>query len=189
MFWEIWKGQNSSCFKGNTMNVIEIMRHVTQWLRITHFLASIAAKHSSSVCDAVRVWGIHITLTIIRTSVRFVMWTPPQPRHLKLNVDGASTGNPSQAWGRDILHDDRGRIIFAFSHFYDVHTSTTTEAMGIRDSLLLSEARDLWDIVLKSNSRVLVDMLRSSHCTHWWLKSLWIDIMRCRNRYRAVNHW
>ena len=180
MLWEIWKGRNSSRFGGNTMNAIEIMRHVTQWLRSTHSLVPIAAKRLSSVCEALRVWGIHTTLTTIRTSVHFVMWAPPQLGHLKLNVDGASRGNPGQAGGGGLLRDHRGRIIFAFSLFYDVQTNTAAEAMAIRDGLLLCEARDLRDIVLESDSRVLVDMLHSGHCMHWRLKSIWIDIMRCR---------
>ena len=125
------------------MNAIEIIRHVTQWLRSTHSLVPIAAKRSSSVCEALRVWGIHITPTTIRTNVRFVMWTPPQLGHLKLNVDGASRGNPSQARGGGILRNHRGRIIFTFSHFYDVHTNTAAKATVIRDGLLLCEARDL----------------------------------------------
>ena len=148
----------------------------------------IAVKRSSSVCEALRVWGIHITPTTIQTSVCFVMWTPPQPRHLKLNVDGVSTSNPGQAGRRGILLDHRGCIIFAFLHFYDVQTNIAAEAMAIRDGLLLCEARDLRDIVLESDSRVLVDMLRSGHCTHWQLKSVWIDIMRCQTRLRAVSH-
>ena len=77
MLWEIWKGQNSLRFRGNTMNVIEIMRHVTRWLRSTYSLVPIAAKRSSSVCEALPVRGIHITPTTIQTSVHFFMWTPP----------------------------------------------------------------------------------------------------------------
>ena len=92
-------------------------------------------------------------------------------------MDGASRGNHGQARGGGILCDHRGRIIFAFSQFYNVYTNTAVEAMAIRDGLLLCEARDLRDIVLESDSHVLVDMVRSGHCTHWRLKSVWIDIM------------
>ena len=142
------------------MNAIEIMRHVTQWLRSTHSLVPIAAKRSSSVCEALRVWGIHITPTTIQTSVRFVMWAPPQPGHLNLNVDGSSRGNPGHVTGGCILLAHCGHIIFAFSQFYDVQTNTAAEAMAIRDGLLLCEACDLQDIVLELDSRVLVDIDR-----------------------------
>ena len=57
------------------MNAIEITRHITKWLRSTHYLVPIAAKRSSSVCEALRVLGVHITPMTIRTSVHFVMWT------------------------------------------------------------------------------------------------------------------
>ena len=72
------------------MDAIEIMRHVTQWVRSTHSLVPIATKPSSFVCKGLRVRGIHITPTTIWTSVHFFMWAPLQPGHLKLNVDGAS---------------------------------------------------------------------------------------------------
>ena len=170
------------------VNAIEIMRHVTQWLRSTHSLVPISAKRSSFICEALQVWGIHITPTTIWTSIRFVMWPPPQPRHLKLNMDGASRGNPGRAGRGGILRDHYGRIIFAFSHFYNLQTNTAAKARVIRDGLLLCEAHDLRDIVLESNSRVLVDMLHSGHCTHWRLNSVWIDIMQCQTRLRAVNY-
>ena len=90
------------------------------------------------------------------------MWTPPHLGHLKLNVDGASRGNPCPAGGGGILRDHCSRISFAFSHFYYVQTNTSAEAMAIRDGLLLCEARDLRDIVLESDSCVLVDMLHAA---------------------------
>ena len=60
--------------------------------------------------------------------------------------------------------------------------------MAIQDGMLLCEARDLRDIFLESDSRVLVDMLCSNHCTHCRLKSVWIDMMQCQTRLRAINH-
>ena len=70
------------------------------------------------------------TPTRIQTSVRFITWTPPQLGHLKLNVDGASRGKPGQARRGGILRDYCGHKIFAFPHFYNVHTNTTAEAKG-----------------------------------------------------------
>ena len=68
--------------------------------------------------------------------------------------------------GGGILRNYRDHILFAFSHFYDIQTNTIVEAMAIRDSLLLCEAHNLQDIVLELNSRLLVDMLCSVHCSH-----------------------
>ena len=75
----------------------------------------------------------------------FVMWTPSQLEHLNLNVDGASRGNLGHAWRgeEDILRGYLGRLIFAFSHFYNFKTNTVAEAMAIKDGLFLYETRNL----------------------------------------------
>ncbi|CAA7405713.1 unnamed protein product [Spirodela intermedia] len=91
----------------------------------------------------------------------------PPVGHLKLNVDGAARGNPEPVGGRGILRDPTGSIIFAFSYFYNIQTNTAAEAMAIRDGLLLCEERNLHDIVIESDSRVLVQMLRAGSCSHW----------------------
>ena len=70
-----------------------------QWLRSTYSLVPIAVKRSSSIYDALQVWGINITLTLIQTNVCLVTWTHPQPKHLKLNVDRASRSTLGQARG------------------------------------------------------------------------------------------
>ena len=82
-------------------------------------------------------------------------------------MDKASRSNPGPTGGGRILRDYRGWIIFSFSHFYDIQTNTAIEAMVVQDGFLLYEARDLRDIVLESDSRVLVDMLRPRHYAHW----------------------
>ncbi|CAA6674009.1 unnamed protein product [Spirodela intermedia] len=83
---------------------------------------------------------------------------------------------------------DLNLIIFAFSYFYNIQTNTAAEAMAIRDGLLLCEERNLHDIVIESDSRVLVQMLRAGSCSHWRLQSTWTDIMRCRARITTITH-
>ncbi|CAA6669476.1 unnamed protein product [Spirodela intermedia] len=108
--------------------------------------------------------------------------------HLKLNVDGAAHENPGLAGGGGNLRDHTRSIIFAFSHYYNVQTNTVAEAMAIHDGLLLYEECNLHGIVLESDSRVLVEMLRVGTCSHWRLRSTWMDIMCCREKINAITH-
>ncbi|CAA7399338.1 unnamed protein product [Spirodela intermedia] len=188
MLWEIWKGRNSSRFAGQVMRVTEIMRHVTQWLRSTHSLVPNKTKCLRFVCEAFGLWGLHIISTQTWTTIRSVRWTPPRVGQWKLNVDGASQGNPGPSGGGGILHDSTGCILFAFSNFYNIRTNTEAEAMAIRDGLLLCEEQNITNIVLESDSKVLVDMLRADSCPHWRLKNIWADIMRCRGRITTITH-
>ncbi|CAA6660791.1 unnamed protein product [Spirodela intermedia] len=120
--------------------------------------------------------------------MRTIYWRPPPIGHLKLNVDGAARGNHGPTRGGGILRNHTWSIIFAFSHYYDVQTNTAVEAMAIHDGLLLCEEHKLHGIVLESDSRVLVEMLRAGTCSHWQLKSTWMDIMRCRVRISTITH-
>ncbi|CAA6657157.1 unnamed protein product [Spirodela intermedia] len=87
------------------------MRHVTQWLRSTHSLVPNKTKRSRSVCEAFGLWGLHIIPTQTWTTVRSVRWTPPRAGQWKLNVDGASQGNPGSSGGGGILRDSTGYIM------------------------------------------------------------------------------
>ncbi|CAA6662395.1 unnamed protein product [Spirodela intermedia] len=108
---------------------------------------------------------------LAKISTQVVRWRLPLVEHLKLNVDGAVRGNPRLAGGGGILRDHTESIIFAFSYFYNIQTNIAVEAMAIRDSLLLYEERNLHDIIVESDSRVLVQMLGAGSCSHWRLQS------------------
>ncbi|CAA6674094.1 unnamed protein product [Spirodela intermedia] len=118
----------------------------------------------------------NIIPTQTRTTIRSVRWTPPRAGQWKLNVDGASGpsgggGNSGPSGGGGILRDSTGCILFAFSNFYNIRTNTVAEAMNT-DGLLLCEEQNIINIVLESDSKVLVDMLRADSCPHWRLKNI-----------------
>ncbi|CAA7395566.1 unnamed protein product [Spirodela intermedia] len=108
----------------------------------------------------------------LTTTIRSVRWTPPSVGRWKLNIDGASQGNPGPTRGGGILRDSIRCILFVFSNFYNIQTNTVAEAMAIRDDLLLCEEQNITNIVLESDSRVLVDILRADSCPHWRLKNI-----------------
>ncbi|CAA6672649.1 unnamed protein product [Spirodela intermedia] len=125
------------------------------------------ATCSASVCEALKTWGIPTLRTYTQITMCTVYWRPPPIGHLKLNVDGAARGNPRPARGGGILRDHTRSIIFIFSHYYDIQTYTAAEAMAIHVGLLLCEEYNLHGIVLESDSRVLVEMLRVGTYSHW----------------------
>ncbi|CAA6655179.1 unnamed protein product [Spirodela intermedia] len=130
------------------------------------FLSANKTKRSRSVCEAFGLWGLHIIPTLTWTTVRSVRWTPPRAGQWKLNVDGASQGNPGSSGGGGILRDSTGCILFAFSNFYNMQTNTVAEAMAIRDGLFLCEEQNITNIVLESDSKC------SGHVTCRLLSSL-----------------
>ncbi|CAA6674186.1 unnamed protein product [Spirodela intermedia] len=131
------------------MHAIEIMRHVTQWLRSTYSL--VPNKRN---------------VRILFTTIRSVRWTPSKAGRWKLNVDGASQDNSRPSGGGGILRDSVGCIFFAFSNLYNIQTNIVAEAMAIRDGLLLCEEQNITNIILEFDSKVLVDILRADSCPY-----------------------
>ncbi|CAA6659589.1 unnamed protein product [Spirodela intermedia] len=60
------------------------------------------------------LWGLHIIPTQTWTTIRSVRWTPPRVGQWKLNVDGASQGNPGPSGGGGILRDSRMHSLCLF---------------------------------------------------------------------------
>ncbi|KAL3534993.1 hypothetical protein ACH5RR_003454 [Cinchona calisaya] len=64
-----------------------------------------------------------------------VKWDCPPHGCLKLNVDGASKGNPGMAAGGGIIRDHYGQCIRAFSNSYQQQTNLQVEALALVDGL------------------------------------------------------
>ncbi|XP_010265050.1 PREDICTED: uncharacterized protein LOC104602891 [Nelumbo nucifera] len=79
--------------------------------------------------------------------------------YMKLNVDGASRGNPSPCGGGGIIRDGRNSFIYSFSNTYGTETNLVAKAMALLDSLHLVVALDLNKIMVESDSKILIDIL------------------------------
>src|SRR4051812_36205873 len=55
-----------------------------------------------------------------RQNYKTVVWKKPSPLIFKLNVDGASKGNPGEAGSGGIMRNHRGDLVFGFANYIGV---------------------------------------------------------------------
>lgn len=117
-----------------------------------------------------------------------IRWKKPSGKQLKLNVDGASKGNPRLAGGGGILRDSNGTYWAGFSHHYGSCTNMVAETRALLDGLSMCKDLGLRDIVIEIDSKVLFQWVKKGACSLWWLWKYWKDIMELIRLTNAQIH-
>lgn len=81
-------------------------------------------------------WGIHEENSNEERQNRVIKWIKPNQGELKLNVDGASRGNPGLVGGGGILRDHEGNMVMAFCKFFRKCTNMEVECRAMAEGLL-----------------------------------------------------
>ena len=117
--WLIWKGRNQLVFENKRLNP-KIDGHITdKVVEYTHYASKpLMSKH--------RI-------------MKQIRWEKPSNGWRKLNVDGASIGNPSRAGGGDLLRNKNGNWIGGFARRIGMANSFMAELWALRDGLLLCQ--------------------------------------------------
>ena len=117
--WLIWKGRNQLVFENKRLNP-KIDGDITyKAVEYTH-------------CASKPLMSKHRIMKQIR-------WEKPSNGWRKLNVDGASMGNPSRAGGGDLLRNKNGNWIGGFARRIGMANSFIAELWALRDGLLLCQ--------------------------------------------------
>ncbi|KAK9112949.1 hypothetical protein Scep_020468 [Stephania cephalantha] len=92
---------------------------------------------------------------------RWVRWDFPNTGWVKLNVDGASKGNPGPASFGGVMRDEHGCWLFGYMGHIGTASSTVAELWAIREGLKLAWQRGFHKILLESDSQPAVQYLMS----------------------------
>ncbi|XP_042944711.1 uncharacterized protein LOC122278598 [Carya illinoinensis] len=127
--------------------------------------------------------------------IKLITWSPLDRGRIKLNVDDGSCGNLGAAGGGGILRDYKGDVIGGFVHTYGHATNTIAECRAVYDGLWLCRQLNVWDVLVESDSVVIVGWLASGICKYWFLWNFWEEVkimvrelnVRFRHIYREAN--
>ena len=89
-----------------------------------------------------------------------VSWTTPHKGWVVFNTDGASKGNPGSAGGGGVLRGDRGEWKWAFTENMGYCSSMKAELKAILRGLRIAKEKGVSRLLVRSDSTVLVGMLR-----------------------------
>lgn len=91
-------------------------------------------------------------------------WTPHLVGMLKVNVDGASFGNPGLAGYGCVLRDSDGQIIWVKAGPIGVWNAVFVEVMVMLKGLRLLKAKDLRDCVVEGDSMTMFSWENGGGC-------------------------
>jgi ribonuclease HI len=124
-----------------------------------------------------------------KRKVQLISWKKPAGQQLKLNVDGSSIGNPGSAGGGGILRDSKGRCWAGFSRHYGNCTNMAAETRALLDGLRMCRDLGIRDIIVETDSNIVVQWLHKDTCSLWWLWEFWEEILELTRLLNAqVQH-
>ncbi|XP_058068856.1 uncharacterized protein LOC131218191 [Magnolia sinica] len=69
--------------------------------------------------------------------------------------------------GGGIYRKEDGELVFAFSHGYGLGTNNKAEFLAIYEGLSICANKGLWNVIVESNSKLVVDMLNRVSQMGW----------------------
>lgn len=112
-----------------------------------------------------------------------VKWNKPSEGWFKLNMDGASLGNPGRAGGGSVIHDHEGTGIKGFSRLIGHTTSVMAEFWALRDGLTLTYQLGLTCLEVELDAKIVVDLVLSTFVTNKDYSSLLNDCRYLLNKF------
>ncbi|KAI9191517.1 hypothetical protein LWI28_009422 [Acer negundo] len=109
---------------------------------------------------------------------RLVAWQRPPAGWFKLNCDGSCRGNPGSSGGGGVIRDDVGTVRGAYSAHFGHGTNNGAELRAITEGIALCKRLNLFNVIIGSDSKVVVDWLRAVKCTLWYLWDYCDDLLK-----------
>ncbi|TXG69366.1 hypothetical protein EZV62_004301 [Acer yangbiense] len=174
--WCLWNRRCKARMEGVYQGADQIWRSVRYWVR-------------SLAEDKVSSWDLNSTDFFIMKELqiqhhrvfarpgKFISWTKPPAGWIKLNCDGRCRGNPGNSRGGGVIRDCHGMAIAAFSSFFGNGTNNSAELTAIMEGIRLCKRLLHFNVIIESDSRIVVDWLRKGRCSLWYLWDFWEDLV------------
>ena len=86
---------------------------------------------------------------------------PPLPTYwFKLNTNGSSLGNPGLADGGGLIRNEKGEWVKGYARAIGNTTSAAAELWALRDGIRLCIALKLQAVVIKLDSKLMVELIK-----------------------------
>src|SRR3954466_2847479 len=100
----------------------------------------------------------------------------PSSKVIKLNIDGASKGNPGEAGIGGLFRNYNGDFIMGFASYLGTSTSIIAEAKAIYFGLHLAKENNLTNLWIESDSEIMVKILNGAMKPPWGIYYLYKQI-------------
>lgn len=174
--WALWKARCEA----------RMEEHTITWQKTTCQIKSMLAQVGNQITKARKTTAhdmqilraLNYLISIPRQwKVQLISWEKPLGIQLKLNVDGASKGNPGPSGGGGLLRDSLGTCWAGLAHHYGVCTNMMAETRALLDGLCLYRDVGVVNIMVETDSKVIAEWANKGTCSLWWLWDFWEDII------------
>src|SRR4051812_7434369 len=157
ILWNLWKSRNKAMFDSTVMNHSNIITAVQSQTCDTFHAFKLSLHRGKVSSEALTSFNLPTCDKKLNTQL--VIWKKPNLNIFKLNVDGASKGNPGIAGAGGLIRNSEGDFITGFFSYLERHTSFYAETQAIYTGLKLAYEFNLTHVWLKSDSELLVKIL------------------------------
>lgn len=185
--WEVWCERNKRRFEGKHSSPTTIYHRIIQRINNTKFPACSMTGDLSSL-SSLQHLSIATNLQKRRDPI-IVYWSPPPHGTFKLNIDGASKGNPGNGGGGGLIRDHKGDICLAFSHYYGRCYSLIAEARAMLDGLRYAALLGINLHIVESDSKILVSIIKEECSCPWRLLPIIAELRELVRRVKTnISH-
>lgn len=174
--WELWLARNEARYNGGLVNGYKICFKVKHWLVELSPLLRPSRATPSLFHAALYCLGMVPTPLTTKASL-LVRWYSPPCDILKLNIEGASCGNPGRAKCDGLLRDWKGKFVFAFSQSFGVITNSMAKAMALKFGLYYCYILGVSKVWVEIDSQVVCHWFNGMGIIPWSLQQVWDDIV------------
>ncbi|KAL6580790.1 hypothetical protein OROMI_006713 [Orobanche minor] len=101
-----------------------------------------------------------------------VRWYKPVVGYFKINMDGASKGNPGIAAAGGVIRNHLGHPIFLFSEFLGNRSNNFAEIYAIWRGLEFCHEQNLFKVWVEVDSKIALHLIEHSISCHWEIQGL-----------------
>eukprot|EP00253_Pinus_taeda_P001503 PITA_01503 len=110
------------------------------------------------IMKQIKETGLVRKATILDLELDF--WHPRPKGFLKLNIDGASKGNPGTADHGGVLRDNNGRIMFIFHGHLGKATNNMVELMAMEHCLEFLVQENYQNMIIEADSKLIINSVK-----------------------------
>lgn len=163
IFWEILVARCASNFEGKEMRARRICQRIINQVQLLS--TSFRPKTGTSLIQN------HI-LGIIGIQPKNLSSKPGRWFHserliegwVKLNVDWSAKYGLTSGW--EIICNDNGAFVAAFSTFYGKGTNNSAEFLALNEGLELCKAMGLMNVIIECDSQIVVNAIKQREVTN-----------------------
>ena len=176
--WWIWRWRNTRCFEDPEFRPLNPSRFIRskaeEYIQVFNKCSLISANP-----------------TVRDSSANLVQWFPPPEGWSKLNVDGASKGNPGPAGAGGLLRGPYGNWIRGFALSIGLCSSVKAELIALLRGLKLAKDEGITKLLVHTDSQVIIrklNMLHSKNSTYRYLVSQCQEFLNSPDWEVVVEH-